>query len=64
LADRDPASTPRSDWARLAPIASTMQAAPPLTFHGDRFGRSVAGAQSMAASHRHRPLRPRPVLPP
>ena len=35
-----------------------MQSSAPLTFHGDRFGRSVAGAQSMAASHRHRPLRP------
>jgi hypothetical protein len=35
-----------------------MQSLAPLTFHGDRFGRSVAGAQSMAASHRHRPMRP------
>jgi hypothetical protein len=50
-----PRSTPRSDWARLAPIGATLHTSAPLTFHGDRFGRSVAGARTMAASQRHRP---------
>ncbi|MDF2732241.1 MAG: hypothetical protein K0S92_872, partial [Desertimonas sp.] len=50
-----PQSLPRSDWAQLAPIGPTLQTLPPLTFHGDRFGRSVAGARTMAASMRHRP---------
>ena len=58
VAPRAPASTPRSDWARLDPIAQTVQSSAPLTFHGDRFGRSVAGARPMAASQRHRTLRP------
>ena len=58
LADVAPRSTPRTDWARLAPMGATLQTSPPLTFHGDRFGRGVAGAQTMAASLRHRPTRP------
>src|SRR3954453_23987111 len=57
VAARPPASAPRTDWARLDPISQTMQPLPPLTFHGDRFGRGVAGARPIAASQRHRALR-------
>jgi hypothetical protein len=57
-ADRRAASTPRSDWARLAPLGATLETRPPLTFYGDQFGRSVAGARTMAASMRHRPSQP------
>lgn len=49
-------SRPRADWARLE-LLRPASATPPLTFHGDRFGRSVAGARPLAALRR--PLRGR-----
>ena len=42
------ASRPRADWARLPPIRRSVDPAPPVTFHGERFGRSVAGARRVA----------------
>jgi hypothetical protein len=39
-------SRPRADWARLE-LLHPPSATPPLTFQGERFGRSVAGARPL-----------------
>lgn len=44
------ASVPRTDWAHLPPIRRSVALDPPVTFHGDRFGASVAGARQLTAS--------------
>ena len=54
-------SRPRTDWAHLAPIVTATAPTPSLTFHGDRFGRSVAGARSMVAAPRTPPRHLAPV---
>lgn len=43
----------RADWARLPPIGTVSSDRAPETFHGERFGRSVAGARAMTPT-RHR----------
>ena len=58
---------PSGAWAHMAPFATPL-ATPPLTFRGDRFGRSVAGARPMASPpipplhHRVDPAGPRGIL--
>ena len=44
-------SRTRADWAKLPPI-EVPTTEPPLTFDGARFGHTVAGARSIAASDR------------
>jgi hypothetical protein len=40
-------SRPRADWAHLESLRPVSATAAPLTFHGERFGRSVAGARPL-----------------
>jgi hypothetical protein len=40
-------SRPRADWAHLETLRPVSASAAPLTFHGERFGRSVAGARPL-----------------
>ncbi len=47
-------SRPRFDWAHLPAMQRTVDVRPPLTFHGERFGRSVAGARAIDAATRPR----------
>ncbi len=46
---------PRGDWAKVQPLHVAATTPPPLTFHGDTFGRNVAGGRSLHAVRHRRP---------